>query len=47
MAVMNTGVILMICGGIFAGVGILMAILEVILAPKRKEDIYRRMREKY
>jgi len=44
---MNTGVILMILGGVLFGAGILMAILEVILAPKRKEDIYRRMREKY
>ena len=44
---MNTGMILMICGGVLTGVGILMAISEVIHAPKRKEDIYRRMREKY
>jgi hypothetical protein len=44
---MNSGVILMICGGVSLGIGLIIAILEAILAPKRRTDIRKRMQEKY
>lgn len=44
---MNIGVILMVCGGVSLGIGLIMAIFEAILAPKRRIDIRKKMQEKY
>jgi hypothetical protein len=47
MAVMNAGMILMICGGASTVIGLIMAVAEAILEPKRKQNIRKRMQEKY
>ena len=44
---MNAGMILMICGGAFTVIGLIMAVAEAILEPKRKQNIRKRMQEKY
>ena len=36
---MNAGMILMICGGAFTVIGLIMAVAEAILEPKRKQNI--------
>lgn len=44
---MNAGMILMICGGASTVIVLIMAVAEAILEPKRKQNIRKRMQEKY
>jgi hypothetical protein len=44
---MNAGMILMICGGASTVIGLIMAVAEAILELKRKQNIRKRMQEKY
>lgn len=44
---MNAGIIMMIVGGILAGSGVILGILEIALGPSRREKIRKLMADKY